>query len=239
MTTKYFCATCKTVFDDHDPVSFGNGPASYPACPKGVTEAYKLFQDNDKSPEFWQGKVTFGNPQMQAMAVASRKHKVDLQVTEAVPVLAVLPQPEPPKVLSFVDKLKLNLGNAPQPVTKPVGMPLWKPKSPIERAQELLSWVDKCCNGTNFGTSVGYPNDRLYPVNGERYETAEVIALARNAWNMRAANLNHHAMAPQFKDDWRQRTEVDFIRDITLGGAGRHIAHVILGTKGEKGWIPV
>ena len=239
MTTKYFCTTCKTAFEDHDPVRFGSGPVSYPACPKGVEEAYKLFEDDSKSTEFWQGKVTFANPRMQAMSVASRKHKVDLQVTELVPVV-VVPKPEPatPKVLSFADKLKLNLGDKPPPEIKPLGLP-WPTgvKSASERAQELLAWVDKCCNGTAFGTSVAYPNDRLHPANGVKFETIEVISLASTAWGLRPANLHHHAMAPQFKSDWRQRTEVDFIRDIALGQAGRHIVHVIVGTKGEKGWI--
>lgn len=242
MTTQYFCATCNTVFDGHDPVRFGNGIASYPACPKGLEEAEKLFANDSKSPEFWQGQVTFANPHMQAMAVASRKHKVDLQVTEAVPVpVVVVPkaQPEPPKVMSFAEKLQQNLGNAPQVLPKPVGPPLYKAKTEAERAQDLLKWADKCCNGADFGTSAAYPNDRLHPAKGEFYETADVVELARTAWNLRAANLHHHAMGKQFKNDWRQRWEVDFIRDITLGQVGRHIVHVILATKGENGWIPL
>lgn len=239
MTTKYFCATCKTAFEDHDPVRFGSGPVSYPACPKGVDEAYKLFEDDNKSTEFWQGTVTFANPKMQAMSVASRKHKVDLQVTELVPVV-VVPKPEAvkPKELSFAERLKLNMGDKPPPETKPLGLTwLTAVKTAAERAQDLLAWVDKCCNSSTFGTSAAYPNCRLHPKDTVKFETSQVISLASTAWALRPANLHHHAMKPEFKDDWRQRTEVDFIRDIAQGQPGRHIVHVIVGVKGEKGWI--
>jgi hypothetical protein len=164
---------------------------------------------------------------------------VDLQVAESVPVVAV-PKPEPatPKVLTFAEKLKLNLGNQPPPEIKPLGL-AWVTavKSAAERAQELLAWVDKCCNGNSFGTSAAYPNDRLHPNNSVKFETSQVIALASEAWRLRSAILHHHAMEPEFKNDWRQRTEVDFIRDIAQGQPGRHIVHVIVGVKGEKGWI--
>lgn len=227
MTTPYICTTCKTVFEGHDPVRFGTMPPCYPACPKGLEEAYALFQEDEESVEFWQGQITFSQPHMQAMAVASRKHIVDLQVVEAPPV----------KPLSFADRLKQGLPSTPQVPSTPVAKPLWKVKTAAERAQELVVWVDKCCNGSAYGTSAQYPNDRLHPAKGEKYETAEVIALARDTWNQRAGALNHHALQPQFKDDWRNRTEADFLRDITPGQEGRHIVHVILGTKGEKGWV--
>ena len=248
MTTTYYCKTCNATFQGDDPVRFGSLPApSYPSCPQGMADALKLLQSDPDAPEWREGVVRFNNPQYQAMLVASRRHEVDLNTAELKVVEKPAVQPtvqavQQPTVVQKPTLAQMLKGNgAPVVIALP---PKPKPSPLALRAAALLTRVDKLCRNAEGGTSAKYVYDKLHPAANSApiYETAAVIAEACKVWEGRATahpDLNFHAMPPQFKNDWRQRTEVDFIRLITAGQKGRHIVHVIVGTKDEEGrWMP-